>query len=152
MQAWHELKDDFKDTWLVVVGEAGHVFRAIKFFGDERIRFMNYVNEIDLPGLYAQAELLVLPAFDEGFGLPAIEAMACGTPVIVSDGGALPEVVGAAGLIFELSKPNDLSRTIRACLNSQDLRISMQQKGLARAQTFSWQHTAELIWKTLNEI
>lgn len=152
MQAWHALKDDFKDTWLIVVGEAGHVFRAIKFFGDERIRFLDYVAEADLPGLYAQAELLVLPSFDEGFGLPAIEAMACGTPVIVSDGGALPEVVGNAGLIFELSKPNDLSRTIRECLSSHDLRISMRQKGLARAQTFAWQHTAELIWNTLNEI
>jgi len=152
MKAWHTLKDDIKDTWLVIAGEAGHVFRAVKFFGDERIRFMNYVSEVDLPGLYAHAELLVLPSFDEGFGLPALEAMACGTPVIVSNGGALPEIVGNAGLIFDLSKPDDLAKTIRECLSDNDLRAALKEKGLARAQIFSWQRTAELVWKTLNEI
>jgi len=152
MDAWHTLKDDFRDSWLVIAGESGHVFRNIKFFGDERIRFMNYVNETDLPGLYAQAELLVLPSFDEGFGLPVIEAMACGTPIIASDGGALPEVVGDAGLIFELAKPNELIETIRKCLSDNHLRISLIEKGLARAKKFSWQKSAELIWTTLHEI
>ena len=152
MQSWHMVKDDFKDIWLVIAGEAGHVFRAIKFFGDERIRFVNYVSEADLPGLYAQAEILVLPSFDEGFGLPVIEAMACGTPVIVSNGGALPEVVGNAGLIFDLSMPDGLAQTIRDCLSNNNLRLSLKEKGLTRVKNFSWQQTAELIWKTLNEI
>ena len=152
MQAWHTLKDDFKDIWLVIAGEAGRVFRVVKFWGDERIRFMNYVNEADLPGLYAHAELLVLPSFDEGFGLPIIEAMACGTPVIVSNGGALPETVGDAGLIFDLSKPGDLAKTIQEYLNDHNLRTALQEKGLARAKNFSWQQTAELVWNTLNEI
>ena len=152
MQAWHMIKDDFKDTWLVIAGEAGHVFRVVKFFGDERIHFVNYVSEIDLPGLYAHAEALVLPSFDEGFGLPVIEAMACGTPVIVSNGGALPEVVGNAGLIFDLSKRNDLTQAIRGCLSDYNLRLSLKEKGLTRIKNFSWQQTAELIWKTLNEI
>ena len=152
MQAWHTLKDDFKDTWLVIVGEAGHVFRVVKFFGDERIRFMNYVSEVDLPGLYAQAELLVLPSLDEGFGLPAIEAMACGTPVIVSNGGALPEVVGEAGLIFDLSEPNSLTNAIREGLSDHNLRLALKEKGLARVKNFSWPKTAELVWSTLNEI
>ena len=152
MEAWHTIKDDFKDTWLVIAGEAGHVFRVVKFFGDERIRFMNYVSEVDLPGLYAQAELLVLPSFDEGFGLPAIEAMACGTPVLVSNGGALPETVGDAGLIFELSKPGDLARAISECLCNSNLRLALKEKGLARVKFFSWQHTADLVWNTLNEI
>jgi len=152
MQAWHMIKDEFKDTWLVVAGEAGHVFRVVKFFGDERIRFVNYVSEIDLPGLYAQAELLVVPSFDEGFGLPVIEAMASGTPVIASNGGALPEVIGNAGLIFDLSMPDDLAKTIRECLSNDNLRGAMKEKGLVRVKSFSWQQTAELIWKTLNEI
>jgi len=152
MKAWHVVKDDFKDIWLVVAGDAGHVFRTEKFFGDERIRFLNYVPETDLPGLYAQAELLVLPSFDEGFGLPALEAMACGTPVVVSDGGALPEVVGEAGLIYQLSKPNGLIQALQECLSNKDLRLCLRSKGLIRAQTFSWQHTAELVWNTLNEI
>ncbi len=152
IQAWHAIKNDFKDLWLVIAGTAGHVFRIVKFWGDERIRFMNYVNEIDLPGLYAQAELLVLPSFDEGFGLPTIEAMACGTPVIVSNGGALPEVVGDAGLIFDVSKPDDLTKAIRECLSDNNLRVTLKEKGLARVKNFSWQQTAELVWNTLNEI
>ncbi|MEP7135390.1 MAG: glycosyltransferase family 1 protein [Chloroflexota bacterium] len=152
MEAWHAIKDDFKDIWLVIAGEAGYVFRGVKFFGDERIRFMNYASEVDLPGLYAQAEMLVLPSFDEGFGLPAIEAMACGTPVIASDGGALPETVGEAGLIFELSKPNTLARAMQECLSNANLRLALKEKGLARAKLFSWQHTADLVWKKLNEI
>lgn len=151
MQAWHEIKDEFKDTWLVVAGEAGYVFRSVKFLADERVRFLGYVSDDDLPGLYANAELFALPSFDEGSGLPALEAMACGAPVIVSNGGALPEVVGDAGLIFDLSKPDTLSTVIKQCLNDNDLRSSLKEKGLARAKLFSWQTTAELIWGKLNE-
>jgi glycosyltransferase involved in cell wall biosynthesis len=152
MKAWHDIRNERMDTWLVVAGEVGHVFRNVKFFGGERVSFLNYVAEGDLPGLYANAELLALPSFDEGFGLPALEAMACGTPVIVSDGGALPEIVGDAGRVFELSKPDGLSLAIQECLGNNDLRLSLRDKGMARAQTFSWQKTAELIWNTLNEI
>jgi glycosyltransferase involved in cell wall biosynthesis len=152
MQAWHEIKNEFKDTWLVVAGEAGHIFRAVKFLADERIRFLNYVSEDVLPGLYAGAELFVLPSFDEGFGLPVLEAMSCGTPVIVSNGGALPEIVDGAGLVFELSNPNGLANAIRECLNDNDLRLSLKEKGFCQVKSFSWKKTAELIWNTLNEI
>jgi len=145
MRAWHTLKDDFKDTWLVVAGEAGRVFRGIKFFGDERIRFLNYVSDQDLPGLYANATLFVLPSFDEGFGLPILEAMACGTPVLVSNGGALPETVGDAGMIFDLAKPNDLSESIHKVLADNQLRSTLREKGLNRIKLFKWQATAEII-------
>ena len=73
------------------------IFRSVKLPREQaQVRFLGHV-ETELPALYANAELFVLPSFDEGFGLPALEAMACGTPVIVSDRGALPEVVGDAG-------------------------------------------------------
>jgi glycosyltransferase involved in cell wall biosynthesis len=152
LRAWHAIKGEFANLWLVVAGDAGTVFGKIKFPADERVRFLGYVADEDLPGLYAQAILFVLPSFDEGFGLPALEAMACGTPVIVSNGGALPEVVGDAGLIFELSKPADLAETIRECLSNHNLRLSLKEKGLAQVRNFSWQKTAELIRNTLNEI
>ncbi len=152
MRAWHQVKDDFKDTWLVIAGESGRVFRSVKFLGEERIRFFNYVPDEDLPGLYANSKLFVLPSFDEGFGLPALEAMACGTPVIVSDGGALPEVVGDAGLIFSLEKPDTLANTMQLCLSDNPLRASLIEKGLAHASKFSWQTTADRIWNTLNEL
>lgn len=152
MRAWHQVKDKFKDTWLVVAGGSGRPYRSVKFPSDERVRFLKYVSDEELPELYANAELFMLPSFDEGFGLPALEAMACGTPVIVSNGGALPEVVGDAGLIFSLEKPDTLEQEMERCLSDENLRMSLIEKGLARAKNFSWQNTADLIWKTLNEI
>lgn len=152
MRAWSRINGQFKDTWLVIAGESGRVFRSVKFFGDERIRFLNYVPEEDLPALYANAELFMLSSFAEGFGLPALEAMACGTPVVVSDGGALPETVGDAGFIFSLEEPDSLAQAIEICLKDKNLRASLAEKGLERVRNFSWQNTAELVWKTLNEI
>ena len=118
----------------------------------ERVEFLGYVEDEVLAGLYANATLLVLPSQDEGFGLPALEAMASGTPVLVSDGGALPEIVGEAGRIFCLSNPEGLSNTLKECLGDGRLRTELREKGLARAKQFSWQTTAEVVWKNLNEL
>jgi glycosyltransferase involved in cell wall biosynthesis len=152
LRAWQQIKDEFRDAWLMVAGGTENVFRALKFPGDDRVRFLNYVDESDLPGLYANAALFVLPSLDEGFGLPALEAMACGTPVIVSNGGALPEVVGDAGLIFDLAAPDTLTDAMRVCLRDENLRNSLIAKGLTRVVKYSWRTTADLIWKTLNDI
>lgn len=153
LQAWDEIKVDFRDTWLIIAGSSGPVFNPVNFSRvPERVKFLNYVEDENLPGIYAGATLFVLPSFDEGFGLSVLEAMACGPPVIVSEGGALPEVVGDAGLIFSLSNPDNLSTTMKYCLSDHKLRHSMKEKGLARAKLFSWQSTAELVWNTLNEI
>lgn len=158
LQAWHAIKDDFKETWLIIAGTGGRVFKPVELsHTTERVRFLGYVDDETLPGLYANATLFVLPSFDEGFGLPALEALACGTPVIVSNGGALPETIADAGLIFKLECHSDqgeesLSTSMRQCLSDKDLRFSLKEKGLARAALFSWQKTSELIWNTLNEI
>lgn len=150
--AWQCLKDEFKTHWLVIAGAEGRVFGNNPFNNAERILWLGYVAEADLPGLYAQARVFVLPAHDEGFGLPVLEAMACGTPVIVSNGGALPETVGAAGLVFDAAKPAELINALRTCLSEWELRQTLQEKGFARVQKFSWQTSSELIWNTLNEI
>jgi glycosyltransferase involved in cell wall biosynthesis len=103
LSAWNDIKDNFKETWLILVGVSRNVFRSIHLSQDvERVCFLGYVDDQILAGLYANATVFVLPSQDEGFGLPALEAMASGTPVIVSDGGALPEVVHEAGIIFNL--------------------------------------------------
>ena len=152
LDAWNEIRDDYAGLWLLVAGDAGSVYNKIELRANERVQFLGYVTEDILPGLYANATLLVLPSFDEGFGLPVLEAMACGTPVIASNGGALPEVVGNAGLIFQLSYPGSLSTLIRECLENRNLYSSLVTNGLEHVKTFSWQTSAELIWKTLNEI
>lgn len=153
LKAWNEIKNNFRDTWLIIAGTTGDVFKPLKLMEDvERVRFLGYVEDESVPGLYAGAMLFVLPSFDEGFGLPAMEAMACGTPVLVSNGGALCEVVGNAGLVFDLLQEDSLSNALCEYLANTSLRASMREKGLARARSFSWQNSADLIWKTLNEI
>lgn len=153
LHTWDAIKNDFKQTWLVIVGVSGNVFRTINYPHQmERVHFLGYVDDETLAGLYANATLFVLPSQDEGFGLPVLEAMASGTPVVVSDGGALPEVVGEAGVVFCVSKSDSLTNTLKECLSNARLRSLLQEKGLARAREFSWQTTAESVWKKLNEI
>jgi glycosyltransferase involved in cell wall biosynthesis len=153
LRAWVQVQKDFKDTWLVIAGTRSKVHRTEHLpVNVPHVAYLGYVEESALPGLYANALIFVMPSLDEGFGLPALEAMACGTPVIVSNGGALPEVVCDAGLVFDLSEPDGLARSMRLCLQDRELRRSLQEKGLARAQDFSWKNTADLIWKTLDAI
>jgi glycosyltransferase involved in cell wall biosynthesis len=153
LQAWKEVQAAFKDTWLIIAGTYGHVFGSLHLPADvDRVRFLGYVENGCLPGLYAGATIFVLPSLDEGFGLPALEAMACGVPVITSDGGALPEIVGGAGAIFRLSEPGSLSVILREHLSDEQIRYSMRVKGLERAGCFSWARTADIIWNSLHEI
>lgn len=152
LKAWHGIKNGFPGVWLVIAGGAGTVFGNTNHPGTEHVMQLGYVNENDLPGIYARAALSVLPSFDEGFGLPALEAMACGVPVVVSDGGALPETVGDAAMIFRAADANDLATVVGECLENNDLRSSLVSKGLDRIKLFTWQKSAELIWKVLNEI
>ena len=153
LHAWNEIENDFKETWLIIVGTSGNVFKAVSLpHKMERVRFLGYVEDETLAGLYANATLFVLPSQDEGFGLPALEAMASGTPVIVSNGGALPEIVGKAGLIFCLSNPVGLKNALRECLSNAKLRSALKEKGLVRAHQFFWKTTAELVWENLNEL
>ena len=153
LQVWNEINAEFKETWLMIVGVSGTVFRAIRVPHEmERVRFIGYLDDETLAGLYANATVFVLPSQDEGFGLPALEAMASGTPVIVSDGGALPEVIGNAGMRFCLADPCGLKHVLKECLRNTRLRAELSEKGLERAKKFSWQSTAEIVWKSLHDI
>jgi glycosyltransferase involved in cell wall biosynthesis len=152
LRAWDEVKNDFRDTWLMIAGVSGNVFKAVNLPREmERVHFLGYVDDKTLAGLYANATVFVLPSQDEGFGLPALEAMASGTPVLVSDGGALPEVVGEAGILFCLSDANALRNALRESLSNAQLRAEFSQRGLERASKFSWQATAEIVWENLHE-
>ena len=83
-----------------------------------------------------------MPSFDEGFGLPAVEAMACGTPVVGSRAGALPEVIGDAGLLFDPYQPEELKVCLQRLLENQDLRQELGLKGIRRAGGFTWERSA----------
>jgi glycosyltransferase involved in cell wall biosynthesis/ubiquinone/menaquinone biosynthesis C-methylase UbiE len=109
----------------------------------ERVKFLGYVSEMDLRVLYSAAKLFVYPSIYEGFGLPPLEAMACGAPVITSNTSALPEVVGDAALLIDPHHSEALCQAMQMVLRDDGLRLRMRQQSLARAALFSWERTAE---------
>ncbi|MBS1252871.1 MAG: Mannosylfructose-phosphate synthase [Anaerolineales bacterium] len=110
----------------------------------ERVIFLGQVAETDLPALYSGADLFVFPSLYEGFGLPVIEAMACGAPVACSNTSSLPEVAGDAAVYFDPINEDDIAESIRRALGDADLRESLSARSLEQAAKFSWERTAQL--------
>ena len=108
----------------------------------ERVRFLGPVTEADLPALYAAATAFVFPSRYEGFGLPVLEAMACGTPVACSNVSSLPEVAGDSALLFDPADAAALAQTIARLLDEPSLRDDLRTLGLAQAARFTWERTA----------
>ena len=113
------------------------------------VGFSGLVADEDLPAVYGGAAALVLPSLEEGFGLPALEAMACGAPVIVSTRGALPEVVGDAGVLVDPERPEALTAALTRVLGNEIEREAMRRRGLARAATFTAERTAGRVIEVL---
>lgn len=132
----------------VVFVKAGTAFTAEQrqLIGElgigSQVEHLGMVPEAQLPGVYREADLLLMPSWHEGFGLPALEAMACGTPVVVSDRGSLPEVVGEAGLIVNPQDDVQMVYGVVRVLTDGRLRAEQRQRGLDRARSFTWERTA----------
>jgi glycosyltransferase involved in cell wall biosynthesis len=153
MEAWRlalpALDDDIQ---LVVTGATGRakVFSSC-VLGEipPRVRFTDYVAEPDLPTLYSGALGAVYPSLYEGFGLPVLEAMACGTPAIASHGSSLPEVGGDAALYVDPTEPEDIASAMRRVAGDQGLRTRMRAAGLRQASRFSWDRCTRETWQVL---
>lgn len=117
-----------------------------------RVSFTGYVPDADLVKLYNAAALLVLPSFSEGFGLPVIEAMACGLPVAASARNSLPEVIGGAGLLFDPLVSAEMTSAIAGLLCDADLRENLRRRGLERARHYSWERGAERMMEILESV
>ena len=117
-----------------------------------RLELMPYVAQQALPALYRGARLVAMPSLAEGFGLPALEAMACGTPVVVGNTSAMPEVVGDAGLLVDPEDTGAISDAILRLLTQASLRKELIARGLARAAAFSWERTARQVLAVLDEV
>jgi glycosyltransferase involved in cell wall biosynthesis len=118
----------------------------------DRIRMAGYVDADAKQALYRQASMLVLPSFDEGFGIPALEAMAMGVPVIASNRGALPEVLGDAGVLVDPDDPAEIANAMRRLLGDPDLRRRMADAGVARARRYTWTASARRLYETYRAV
>jgi glycosyltransferase involved in cell wall biosynthesis len=144
-------REDFRPQ-LVIVGRklwlANEIFDEVKRqpWADDII-LTGYVTDEDLPALYRAARALVYPSLFEGFGLPPLEAMACGTPVVTSDVSSLPEVTGGAALLIDPNDERALAAALIEIVSDERLRAELREKGIAQAKKFTWREAAE---KTLS--
>jgi glycosyltransferase involved in cell wall biosynthesis len=143
------LRPEVKLPQLVLAGKRGwldsETFRAAErnALGNDLL-FTGYVPEPDLAGLYSGAICFVYPSYFEGFGLPVVEAMQCGVPVIAGNRTSLPEIVGEAGLLFDPFDTQALVSALKHVLDDAEYRASLRAKGLAKAKQFNWRTTARL--------
>lgn len=132
---------------LVLVGKCAWLFdetlRAIRELEvEDSVILTGYVPEEDLPALYSGATCFVYPSYFEGFGLPPLEAMQCGAPVIVGNRTSLPEVVGEAAVLVDPFDVDALANAVETVVNDAELRTELRMKGLERAKLFNWHTTA----------
>jgi len=129
------------------------IFRVIEYLGlGKEVIFTDFVLESDLPALYNLADLFVLPSFYEGFGLPILEAQACGCPVITSNISSMPEVGGDAALFVDPNDVEELASAMRRVLTDDKLRAEMIKKGFENAKHFSWEKTAQETLEVFEEV
>lgn len=119
---------------------------------EDRIQFLGYVSADDLPSLLSGAKAFILPSLWEGFGIPVVEAMACGTPVIVSNTSSLPEVVGKAGLLVDPYSVDQIEQAIRTVVADKMLQQKYSKMGLLQVRKFSWEEMAKTVLKVFKQV
>ena len=156
IKAFYKLKKSKLEHKLVIVGGKGWKYSQIFDLIEELklqkdVIFTDYVSDEDLVKLYNTADLFVYPSLYEGFGLPPLEAMACGCPVITSNTSSLPEVVGDAGIMIDPYDIDSLKESMLKILTDPELREEMSRKSLERAEIFSWKKTAKETWNVYED-
>jgi len=142
---------------LVVVGRPGWLyeesFAAVERWGLQgQVRFLGFVPQEDLPALYNLALALVYPSLYEGFGLPPLEAMACGTPVLTSRVSSLPEVVGEAAVLVDPADVSSIREGLQRLLEDEALRQRLRQAGPERAREFTWEKAAGRLREAMERV
>jgi glycosyltransferase involved in cell wall biosynthesis len=158
VRAFKKLQErGLRDYNLVIAGEKGwlykKIFEEIRSSGMEQsIRLLGIIRDDELPLLYNCADLFVYPSLYEGFGLPPLEAMACGVPIITSNTSSLPEVVGNAGIMIDPCDIESLSDKMYRVLKDKKLKHQMSRDGLKRSKMFTWEKTVNDVIEVYNQI
>lgn len=145
------------DWTLVLAGAAGYGYEEIMKRieaspASPRVRLTGYVTKAELESLYARAGIFAFPSLDEGFGLPILEAMARGVPVLTSAGSALREVAGSAAELVDAHDANSIAQALLTLSEDADLCRELIARGYQRAQEFSWDRTVRTIWSIYQEV
>jgi glycosyltransferase involved in cell wall biosynthesis len=156
IEALHLLKDHISHS-LVIVGKKGWYYDRIqaqitRLGLKNRVYELGYIADEDLPCMYGAASTFVFPSRYEGFGLPIIEAMACGTPVITTNISSLPEVAGDSTLLVSPDHPGELRDAVYRVLNDLILANELRVRGISRAKLFTWQKTAQMTLSIYEEV
>ncbi|MED3664722.1 glycosyltransferase family 1 protein [Geobacillus stearothermophilus] len=157
VKAFEKIKNEIPHNLVIIGKKEGFITgdqEVIKYaerLGD-RIKFTGFVDNETLKRYIANAHALVFPSLYEGFGLPPLEAMACGCPVIVSNVASLPEVCGDAALYIDPYSPEDIAEKIKLLLSDDKLRKELRRKGLERAKMFSWEKCAKETLEVIEEV
>lgn len=148
LSAFEKIHTFFPDAQLVLIGKKGYGYEEVqKHPALKRLRplihELGYVSQAELPKLLNLANLFVLPSFYEGFGIPALEAMACGVPVAGSQTSSIPEVVGNAAVLFDPNDIEDMANKMIHVLKANELRRELIEKGFEQSKKFSWEKCAK---------
>jgi glycosyltransferase involved in cell wall biosynthesis len=157
IRAFSNLQPLTSNLQLVIAGKKGWlyegIFRQVEELGlTGNVVFTGYVTQEDLPALLSGARLFVFPSLYEGFGLPVLEAMACGTPVVCSNAASLPEVAGGAALLVDPLDVEGLAAALERVLGDEELRARLTQRGFEQARRFSWEKCARETLKVLENV
>ncbi|OGH13693.1 MAG: hypothetical protein A2860_04580 [Candidatus Levybacteria bacterium RIFCSPHIGHO2_01_FULL_37_33] len=157
VEAFSRLKSKVKNLNLVIIGKKGWMYEDIlnapeKYNVSDRVKFLDSVSDEELPVFYQNAICFVLPSLYEGFGLPVLEAMKYGCPVITSNVSSLPEAGGDAALYFNPENVNDIAEKIKKVIEDKTLREEMIQKGYQQIKKFSWEKTARETLQVLEQL
>lgn len=156
INAFKRINGLLPQTELVIVGGrreyVNELIRETQEIGVDRVRFLDYVPSDQLPALYSGAIALVYPSLYEGFGLPPLEAMACGCPAMVSRSSSLPEVCSSAALYFDPLNVDSIADSMVKVYNDLDLRAVLTERGLVHSRRFSWDQTESTINTVLQSV
>jgi len=157
LRSFQILKKDFPNLKLLKIGYVSPenrkrtIYYVNKYHLSESVIFLDYLDGNELPNIYSRAKLLLFPSLLEGFGLPIIEAMACGCPVVTSNRNPMKEIVGEVQTVINPLKPREIARLCQKILLNTKYRSQLTKKGLQRAKLFNWDKTAKEIYRFISQ-